>query len=386
MELSPLDAARKLAPQIRSSADEIEAAARAAAPALRGAGRCRPLPHGGPALHRRRRDRPADLHPGDRGARQGRRQHRLVHQPGRDLRDLRGAHAARHGARHLDRHAARGRREHAGPDRQGRRGAGRLSRHRPPGLQHRLPARLLGGRARADHRQRPGADSTTASPRRATVRAGRRSRAARHLARARHARHRHPSLRGERRLRAGRAHRALGDGAARGDRARSTSIPRTLLSPRATPRWRSALARTCLDDLHRAGRRQDPARHARPCCAISPWSRSTSARPRRGCAPAGPSSPRPSATSGARRARTARSRSISAPRCAWPPRTASALAAQIVDASTTPPAPPPSTRAIPIQRHFQDIHVITQHMQSRLAHYELVGRYWLGLPIDENRL
>jgi hypothetical protein len=39
-----------------------------------------------------------------------------------------------------------------------------------------------------------------------------------------------------------------------------------------------------------------------------------------------------------------------------------------------------------IQRHFQDIHVITQHLQGRLAHYELVGRHWLGLPIDEARL
>jgi alkylation response protein AidB-like acyl-CoA dehydrogenase len=39
-----------------------------------------------------------------------------------------------------------------------------------------------------------------------------------------------------------------------------------------------------------------------------------------------------------------------------------------------------------IQRHFQDIHVISQHLQSRLAHYELVGRYWLGLPVDEARL
>jgi alkylation response protein AidB-like acyl-CoA dehydrogenase len=39
-----------------------------------------------------------------------------------------------------------------------------------------------------------------------------------------------------------------------------------------------------------------------------------------------------------------------------------------------------------IQRHFQDIHVITQHVQGRLAHYELVGQYWLGLPIDEARL
>jgi alkylation response protein AidB-like acyl-CoA dehydrogenase len=39
-----------------------------------------------------------------------------------------------------------------------------------------------------------------------------------------------------------------------------------------------------------------------------------------------------------------------------------------------------------LQRAFQDIHVISQHLQSRRAHYELVGRYWLGLEIDETRL
>jgi alkylation response protein AidB-like acyl-CoA dehydrogenase len=39
-----------------------------------------------------------------------------------------------------------------------------------------------------------------------------------------------------------------------------------------------------------------------------------------------------------------------------------------------------------LQRHFQDIHVISQHVQGRPAQYELVGRYWLGLPIDESRL
>jgi alkylation response protein AidB-like acyl-CoA dehydrogenase len=39
-----------------------------------------------------------------------------------------------------------------------------------------------------------------------------------------------------------------------------------------------------------------------------------------------------------------------------------------------------------LQRHFQDIHVITQHLQGRLAHYEMVGRYWLGLTIDQARL
>ena len=39
-----------------------------------------------------------------------------------------------------------------------------------------------------------------------------------------------------------------------------------------------------------------------------------------------------------------------------------------------------------IQRHFQDVHVMSQHLQARLAHYELVGRHWLGLKIDEARL
>jgi alkylation response protein AidB-like acyl-CoA dehydrogenase len=39
-----------------------------------------------------------------------------------------------------------------------------------------------------------------------------------------------------------------------------------------------------------------------------------------------------------------------------------------------------------LQRHFQDIHVISQHLQARLTHYELIGRHVLGLPVDEARL
>jgi alkylation response protein AidB-like acyl-CoA dehydrogenase len=35
-----------------------------------------------------------------------------------------------------------------------------------------------------------------------------------------------------------------------------------------------------------------------------------------------------------------------------------------------------------LQRHFQDIHVITQHVQARHAHYESVGRLFLGLDPD----
>jgi indole-3-acetate monooxygenase len=39
----------------------------------------------------------------------------------------------------------------------------------------------------------------------------------------------------------------------------------------------------------------------------------------------------------------------------------------------------------PLQRAFQDIHVISQHMQARRAHYEMVGRYWLGLGAEDGR-
>jgi alkylation response protein AidB-like acyl-CoA dehydrogenase len=38
-----------------------------------------------------------------------------------------------------------------------------------------------------------------------------------------------------------------------------------------------------------------------------------------------------------------------------------------------------------IQRHFQDIHVISQHLQGRLSHYEVVGQHWLGLKTDLTR-
>ena len=39
-----------------------------------------------------------------------------------------------------------------------------------------------------------------------------------------------------------------------------------------------------------------------------------------------------------------------------------------------------------LQRAFQDIHVISQHLQARRIHYEIVGRHWLGLEIDTSRL
>ena len=62
------------------------------------------------------------------------------------------------------------------------------------------------------------------------------------------------------------------------------------------------------------------------------------------------------------------------------------LAAQIIDSLYNTAGATAAYEDNLIQRHFQDIHVITQHLQARLAHYELIGRYWLGLKIDEARL
>ena len=60
-------------------------------------------------------------------------------------------------------------------------------------------------------------------------------------------------------------------------------------------------------------------------------------------------------------------------------------AAQIIDAVYNAAGATAVYEDNPLQRYFQDVHVITQHMQGRPAHYELVGRYWLGLKVDEAR-
>ncbi|MGH7334493.1 MAG: acyl-CoA dehydrogenase family protein [Candidatus Rokuibacteriota bacterium] len=62
------------------------------------------------------------------------------------------------------------------------------------------------------------------------------------------------------------------------------------------------------------------------------------------------------------------------------------LAVQVVDTVYNAAGATAVYEDNPLQRYFQDIHVISQHLQSRLAHYELVGRHWLGLKIDESRL
>jgi alkylation response protein AidB-like acyl-CoA dehydrogenase len=62
------------------------------------------------------------------------------------------------------------------------------------------------------------------------------------------------------------------------------------------------------------------------------------------------------------------------------------LAARIIDAVYSAAGATAVYESQLLQRHFQDIHVITQHLQSRLSHYEMVGRHWLGLSVDETRL
>ncbi len=39
-----------------------------------------------------------------------------------------------------------------------------------------------------------------------------------------------------------------------------------------------------------------------------------------------------------------------------------------------------------IQRHFQDLHVISQHAQARQIAYELAGKHALGLEIETTRI
>jgi indole-3-acetate monooxygenase len=58
------------------------------------------------------------------------------------------------------------------------------------------------------------------------------------------------------------------------------------------------------------------------------------------------------------------------------------LAAEVVDTVYNASGPTAIYESHPLQRYFQDIHVITQHIQARRAHYELAGKHWLGLNVE----
>jgi indole-3-acetate monooxygenase len=61
------------------------------------------------------------------------------------------------------------------------------------------------------------------------------------------------------------------------------------------------------------------------------------------------------------------------------------LAVQIVDTVYNAAGVTAIYEGNPMQRHFQDIHVISQHLQGRLSHYEVVGQHWLGQKVDLTR-
>src|SRR5262245_9422808 len=61
------------------------------------------------------------------------------------------------------------------------------------------------------------------------------------------------------------------------------------------------------------------------------------------------------------------------------------LAVQVVDSVYQAAGVTAIYEGNPMQRHFQDIHVISQHLQARLSHYELVGQHWLGQKVDLTR-
>ena len=60
------------------------------------------------------------------------------------------------------------------------------------------------------------------------------------------------------------------------------------------------------------------------------------------------------------------------------------MAAQVVDLSYNLCGSDAIFETNPIQRRFQDIHVMTQHTQGRLTHYETAGQYFLGLEPEGN--
>lgn len=62
------------------------------------------------------------------------------------------------------------------------------------------------------------------------------------------------------------------------------------------------------------------------------------------------------------------------------------LSAGVVDAMYNAAGASAVLRDHPIQRHFQDVHVITQHMQSRRSHYELIGKLLLGFEVQSSFL
>lgn len=61
------------------------------------------------------------------------------------------------------------------------------------------------------------------------------------------------------------------------------------------------------------------------------------------------------------------------------------LAIEVVDAVYNAAGATAVYDGQPIQRAFQDIHVLSQHIQARRAHYEMLGQHLLGLSVEGGR-
>jgi len=219
----------------------------------------RAVPHGDPARIGRRRDRAADVRPGDRGDRQG------AASTGWCLNRAPSSAPTRARMPRATRRTIWA--DVPAPSWRTRRPRPRRRSSVPPAIASpdarvSVPAAgtRRGRRACPDHRERSGKPRGRGARGALYVRAGRRGRAARHLAHGAHAGH-------------GTHHFAVNDVFVRTDRtvlsqtapliedAPLYRIPRTLLfaSGDAAARWHVAHVS---GDLRRAGRRQDAARHA----------------------------------------------------------------------------------------------------------------------------
>ena len=257
-------------------------------------------------------------------------------------------------------------------------GGYRVTSPRAARVQHRLPARIVGRRARADHRERSDPHGRQRARGALHVRAGRGGGAARHLAHPRHARDGHAPLRGEGRLRTDRAHRALADGPAHRGCA-ALSHPRTLLFASGDAAVAFGMSRTCLETFGELAGAKTP--RAMPTLLRE--------------------QPMIQLTVGQAEAalRSGRAFLHEAVREAWAASVNNALtlehranlrlatthgirlAAQIIDSVYNAAGATAAYEDHLLQRHFQDIHVITQHLQGRPRPLR-AGRPLLARPQD----
>jgi alkylation response protein AidB-like acyl-CoA dehydrogenase len=60
------------------------------------------------------------------------------------------------------------------------------------------------------------------------------------------------------------------------------------------------------------------------------------------------------------------------------------LAVQVIDTLYNAAGATAIYESHPLQRYFQDVHVMSQHLQGRLAHYTLIGRHCMGLAVEDD--